>query len=77
MAWVFFIRTRSLNGMGDESVERQKRTLQLCGMDAYEMDSRSNVVQIYTHLGLPAVVGECELRRSELNNRDELVIHSG
>ena len=77
VAWVFFIRTQSLNGMDDEPVERQKCALKLCGMDASEMDSRSNVRQIYTHLGLPAVVGECELRRSELNNRDELVIHSG
>jgi len=55
MAWVFFNRTRSLNGMDDEPVERQKRTLKLCGMDACETDRRSNERQIYTHLGLPAV----------------------
>jgi len=66
VAWVFFIRTQSLNCMDDEPVERQKRTLKLCGMDASEMDSRPNVRQIYTHLDLPAVVGECELRRSEI-----------
>jgi hypothetical protein len=49
VAWVFFMRTQSLNGMNDEPVERQKRTLKLCGMDASEIDSRSNVRQIHTH----------------------------
>ena len=54
VAWVFFVRTRSLNCMDDEPVGRQKRTSKLCGMDASEMDSRSNERQICTHLGLPA-----------------------
>ena len=61
VAWVFFVRTQSLNGMDDEPVERQKCTLQFCGMDASEMDGRSNERQKFTRLGLPAVVGECEL----------------
>jgi hypothetical protein len=66
VAWVFFIRTQSFNCMDEEPVEGQKRTLKMCEMHASEMDSRPNVRQIYTHVGLPAVVGECELRRSEI-----------
>jgi hypothetical protein len=52
------------------SLWRQKRIWKLCGVDAPEVDSSSNERQIYTHLGL-----ECELWRSELNNRDELQIN--
>jgi hypothetical protein len=56
MAWVFFVRTESLNGRDDELVQTQKRTWKLCGMDASEVDGRSNEIQLHTHLGL-AVVG--------------------
>jgi hypothetical protein len=52
VAWVFFVRKQSLNGMDDEPVEREERTLKLCGIDASEMNSRSNERQTHTHISV-------------------------
>jgi hypothetical protein len=65
-----------------EAMERQKRTSMLCGFDVSEMGGKLNERQTLTHLGLPAVVGECELRKGEFNIivksfKLSNVIHSG